>query len=39
MYIPDSEELQGLEEFNEFFHIDKGYVVSGLLLTFGNIKK
>jgi len=39
MYIPDSEELQELEEFNEFFHIDKGYIVNGLLLTIGNIEK
>ncbi len=35
MYIPDSEELQELEEFNEFFHIDKNYIISGLLLTIG----
>lgn len=35
MYIPDSEELQELEEFNEFFHVDKGYIIKGLLLTFG----
>lgn len=35
MYIPDSEELQELEEFNEFFHIDKNYIINGLLLTFG----
>ena len=35
MYIPDSEELQELEEFNEFFHIDKGYVIAGLLLNIG----
>lgn len=37
MYIPGSEELQELEEFNEFFHVDKGYIVSGLLLTFGGV--
>jgi len=39
MYIPDSEELQELEEFNEFFHIDKGYIVNGLLLTFGGVHR
>jgi len=39
MYIPTAEELQELEEFNEFFHVDKGYIVAGLLLTIGNIKK
>lgn len=37
MYIPYSEELQELEEFNEFFHVDKGYIVGGLLLTFGGV--
>lgn len=35
MYIPGSEELQELEEFNEFFHVDKGYIVNGLLLNIG----
>lgn len=35
MYIPTAEELQELEEFNEFFHIDKGYIVNGLLLMIG----
>ena len=34
MYIP-AEELQKLEEFNELFQVDKGYIVNGLLLTFG----
>ena len=35
MYIPAAEELQELEEFDEFFHVDKGYIVNGLLLTIG----
>ena len=35
MYIPAAEELEELEEFNEFFHVDKGYIVNGLLLTIG----
>jgi len=35
MYIPTAEELQELEEFNEFFHVDKGYIVNGLLLMIG----
>ena len=39
MYIPDSEELQELEEFNEFFHVDKGYIVNGLLLNIGGVSK
>ena len=36
MYIPDSEELQELEETGEFFHVDKGYIVNGLLLNIGS---
>lgn len=39
MYIPTAEELQELEEFNEFFHVDKNYIVSGLLLTFGGVHR
>ena len=39
MYIPDSEELQELEEFNEFFHVDKNYIVNGLLTSIGGIHK
>jgi len=35
MYIPTAAELQKLEEFNEFFHVDKGYIVNGLLLNIG----
>ena len=35
MYIPGSEEIQELEEFNEFFHVDKNYIVNGLLLMIG----
>ena len=39
MYIPGSEEIQELEEFNEFFHVDKGYIVNGLLTRIGGIHK
>ena len=35
MYIPTAAELQKLEEFNEFFQVDKGYIVNGLLLNIG----
>jgi len=35
MYIPTSEELEELEKLEEFFHIDKGYIINGLLLTIG----
>ncbi|HOD89928.1 MAG TPA: hypothetical protein PKK56_02525 [archaeon] len=35
MYIPSSEELEELEKLEEFFHIDKGYIINGLLLTIG----
>ena len=34
MYIPEDGELEELKEFGEFFHIDKGYIVNGLLLHF-----
>ena len=39
MYIPTAEELQELEEFNEFFHVDKNYIVNGLLTSIGGIHK
>ena len=39
MYIPEDGELEELEEFNEFFHVDKNYIVSGLLLTFGGVHR
>jgi len=35
MYIPTAAELQKLEEFNEFFQVDKVYIVNGLLLNIG----
>ena len=35
MYIPTAAELQKLEEFNELFQVDKGYIVNGLLLNIG----
>jgi hypothetical protein len=37
MYIPTEEELKELEEFGEFFHVDKGYVIKGLLLMIGGV--
>ena len=33
MYIPTPEELQELEEYDEFTHIDLGYVLGGLILN------
>lgn len=30
-YVPSEEELKELEEFNEFIHIDLGYVLPGLI--------
>ena len=39
MYIPTAEELQELEEFNEFFHVDKNYIVNGLLLMIGGVHR
>ena len=39
MYIPTAEELQELEEFNEFFHVDKNYIVNGLLTSIGGIHR
>ena len=33
MYIPTPEELQELEEYDEFTHIDLGYVLVGLILN------
>lgn len=32
-YIPTPEELQELEEFEEYTHIDLGYVLGGLILN------
>lgn len=39
MYIPEDGELKELEEFNEFFHVDKKYIVNGLLLNIGGIRR
>ena len=39
MYIPEDGEMEELEEFGEFFYVDKGYIVNGLLLNFGSIHK
>ena len=39
MYIPEDGELEELEEFDEFFHVDKGYIVNGLLLMIGGVSK
>lgn len=33
MYIPTPEELQELEEYDEFTHIDLGYVLGGLIIS------
>ena len=33
MYIPTPEELQELEEFDEFTNIDLGYILGGLILN------
>lgn len=33
MFIPSSDELQELEEYDEFTHIDLGYVLGGLILN------
>ena len=31
MYIPSDEEMQDLEEFEEFTHVDLGYILGGLI--------
>ena len=33
MYIPTPEELQELEEFDEFIHVDLGYILGGLITS------
>ena len=33
MFIPTDEQLQELEEYDEFTHIDLGYVLGGLILN------
>lgn len=33
MFIPTEEELQELEEFQEFTHIDLGYILGGLIAS------
>lgn len=39
MYIPEDGELEELEEFNELIHVDKGYIVNGLLTSIGCIHR
>ena len=33
MFIPTPEQLQELEEYDEFTHIDLGYVLGGLIIS------
>lgn len=33
MYIPTDEQLQELEEYNEFIHADLGYILGGLITS------
>ena len=33
MYIPTDEQLQELEEFDEFIHVDLGYILGGLITS------
>lgn len=33
MFIPTDEQLQELEEYDEFTHIDLGYVLGGLIIS------
>lgn len=33
MFIPTPEEIKELEEFDEFTHIDLGYVLGGLIIS------
>lgn len=33
MYIPTPEELEELEEYDEFSHVDLGYILGGLITS------
>ena len=33
MYIPTDEEMEELEEYNEFFYVDLSYILGGLVMT------
>ena len=33
MYIPTPEQLEELEEFDEFIHVDLGYILGGLITS------
>ena len=39
MYIPSVEELQDLEKFEEFTHIDLGYILGGLIMNIREEEK
>jgi hypothetical protein len=36
MYIPSDEEWADLEEYEEYHHVDLGYIIGGLIMTIND---